>query len=106
MNQDAVDRVFVRCNSGHYFHGSVCPFDGWTMDGFEKVVIAELRLVDKGQRPSIAGLREEGIAEEVLDRTLIIEFGSEASIFEALDPAGFIFDGEWVPLRSAGPDLK
>jgi hypothetical protein len=99
-------RVFLRCNSGHYFCDSACPFDGWSMDGYQDVVIADLRLADKGEPPSIERLRAEGIPEGVLARTAVIEFGSEASAFEALDPAGFIVGDVWVPIRSASRHLK
>jgi hypothetical protein len=98
--------VFLRCNSGHYFRGSVCPFDGWFMEGFDDVVLAESRLRAAGKAVSVASLGGEGIPREVLSRVLVIEFGAEDAAFEALDPAGFLIEGEWTPIQSVGPGLK
>jgi hypothetical protein len=48
------------------------------------------------------GSDERGVSEEVLSRTIIIEFGSAEAVFEAMTAAGFLQVDKWVPLREAG----
>lgn len=61
----------------------------------------------EGDRPlPISRLRDEGVPEDVLSRVLLIEFGSDESAFEALDPAGYVVHGQAVPIGSAGPSLR
>lgn len=102
----STERVYVRCNSGHYFQGSACPFDGWSMEHLNDLTLALLRLEDSGERLTLSGLADHGAPAKVLARTIVIEFGSEEAAFEALDPSGFILNGEWTLLRAAPPSLK
>ncbi|HEX9411371.1 MAG TPA: hypothetical protein VF986_06735 [Actinomycetota bacterium] len=99
--------LYLRCNGGHYFTGSsVCPFDGWSADAFDKAVLAAVALADRGVPPSIEALRDHGVPEETLARAAVFEFPSDEPAFEALDPAGYLVDGEWTPINRAGPELK
>ncbi|SRR6266705_281319 len=98
--------VYLRCNSGHYFRDAVyCPLDGWSKEGFQDAVLATGRLVEAGKRPTIDMLRLEGIPPAVLERTIIVEFGSAHVPFQALDPAGFLIEGTWTPARKAPAEL-
>lgn len=99
-------KVYVRCNSGHYFHGSVCPFDGWSVEHVDSVIVASLRLSERHEAPTVERLAGEGVPEEVLKRTIVIQFSSDPAVFDALDPSGLIIGGEWVPLRDAPIELK
>jgi hypothetical protein len=99
--------VYLRCNSDHYFTGtSICPFDGWSAAGFEQAVLAVTAIADRGERPSIEALRQQGVPKQVVERAAVIEFLSDSVVFEALDPAGYIIEGEWVPMARAGPEHK
>jgi hypothetical protein len=88
--------VFLRCNGGHYFRSSVCPFDGWTLDGFESVVLAGARL---GEAVSHGLLRGEGFSERVLRRAVVMEFLGPEYAFEAISPDLVVVDGQPLPLR-------
>jgi hypothetical protein len=99
--------VYLRCNGGHYFGASpACPLDGWSMPGMPALLSALEGLQDAGLRPTIALLREHGVACAVLARTVVIEFGSEAAVFEAMEPAGYLLAGQWTPASEAGLELS
>lgn len=103
--------VYFRCNSGHYFRasaesGDCCPLDGWSLLGLEAVRAAEASLVADGKAVTIEALRAGGAPGGALQRTLLVEFGSDDSVFEALSPEGFVLDGRFVTLVEAPPSLK
>src|SRR5258706_2717525 len=75
--------VFSRCNSGHYFVGERCPFDGWTSSAAIDIARATTALRATGSPPSIEGLRAVGAHEDSIARCIIIEFGSDRSSFDA-----------------------
>jgi hypothetical protein len=91
-------RAYCRCNSGHYFQGSHCPFDGWSSPESAELAEAVARLRAKGGSLSVDLLSEAGVSEATLARTIVIEFGCAASAFEAIAPEGLIVDGAWRPL--------
>ncbi|HEY9379447.1 MAG TPA: hypothetical protein VIQ02_20400 [Jiangellaceae bacterium] len=101
-----VRRVYARCNGGHYFRGSVCPFDGWSVEGLDAVQLAELRLLDAQENLSVEALRVEGIADQVAARLLIIEFPSPEAVFDAIEPQGLVVNGEYVHVDKLGPELR
>jgi hypothetical protein len=86
-------RVYCRCNGGDYFLGEYCPFDGWSSPKSKEIVEATERLRREGITPSVAALRSTGLSQKALARTLIIEYGSEASAFEALTPQLYVLEG-------------
>jgi len=99
-------RLYFRCNGGHYFTSrSSCPFDGWTCNGIGDALSALERATARGERLSIAELKTIGIDEETLQRVLLIEFGDEASAFEALAPGHFVYNGNVVEAHEVGPEL-
>jgi hypothetical protein len=101
-------RVFMRCNSGHYFAGPVpsCPLDGWSCSETNLIFKAAQRLSAAGVMPTIERLRAEDISQEALDRTIIIQFGSDASAFEALAPEGYILGEAWRSITAAPAALR
>lgn len=89
-------RLFFRCNGGHYFQGTHCPWDGWTMDGLQEVIVTF-------QRASSVGSHVE---PDLMQRILIIEFGSDDAVFDALNPERYIYNGKEILLRETGPALS
>jgi len=98
-------RVYCRCNGGDYFVGEGCPFDGWSSAESKAIAHAARRIANRGVAPSIAALREEGLDDTALMRTVLIEFGSEESVFDAFQPGAFIVDGRLLTYKDLGPNL-
>lgn len=99
-------RAYCRCNSGHYFSGDSCPYDGWSSPASRELSDAVARLAKAGKIPSIEELRNLGVSSETLWRTIIISFGVGASIFEALSPETYVVKGEAKPPRELGVGFK
>ncbi len=98
--------LFVRCDSGHYFRAqSTCPFDGWSCEGVDFAFQAFTELRADPMSRTIGGLREKGVPENVLERLIIVEFGSEASAFEALAPERFLRARREAPGQGVGREL-
>jgi hypothetical protein len=57
----------------------------------------------KGDTVSIEGLRQKGLDEETLKRVIVIEFGLDGAIFDAIIPEGYVIDGKFIPLVQLGP---
>jgi hypothetical protein len=93
-------RAYCRCNSGHYFEGTHCPFDGWSSSLSAELAGAVAGLRDAGCTVSIQALSRAGVSGPTLARTIIMEFGCDESAFEALAPEGLIVDGTWRPLAT------
>jgi hypothetical protein len=93
-------RAYCRCNSGHYFEGTHCPFDGWSSPASAELAGAVARLRDAGRAVSIQALCRAGVSGPTLARTVVMEFGCDESAFEALAPEGLIVDGAWRPLAA------
>jgi hypothetical protein len=93
-------RAYCRCNSGHYFEGSHCPFDGWSSPASAELAQAVARLRGDHRAVSIEALCRAGVSEPTLARTIVMEFGCDASGFDALTPEGLIVDGDWRPLAA------
>ena len=96
-------RIYFRCNSEHLFNETVCPFDGWSMDGLDDVKLTAIRLEQTGGRLSMDALRAEGIPNSVLKQVLIVEFGSPDAVFESLEPNGYWIRGKWMPISGPHP---
>jgi hypothetical protein len=91
-------RAYCRCNSGHYFVGEYCPIDGWSSPVAEELVKATKRAIASGQAPSLHALRQTGLSEAAAQRTIVIEFGTDACVFDAIVPEGLVIHGTWKPL--------
>jgi len=88
-----VVRGYRRCNGGDYFIGRNCPFDGWSSPGSEAIDAAVRHLEAAGVAPSIAALRRAGLDEDALARAVVIDFGSEAAVFDGLQPKAYVVGG-------------
>ena len=99
-------RAYCRCNSGHYFSGESCPYDGWSSRASRELTDAVARLLKAGKELSIEELRNLGVSSETLWRTIIVSFGVGASIFEALSPDTYVVNGETKPPRQLGVGFK
>jgi hypothetical protein len=95
-------KMYWRCNGGHYFSSLNCPFDGWTSEELQQLNHAAERLKSAGASPSIVGLRSEGASESALRRAIVVEFGSDDSVFDAISPECYVIHNQSVQLHQAG----
>jgi hypothetical protein len=58
-----------------------------------------------GIQPTVDGLKEKGTPSDVIERVLLIEFGSEASAFDALVPERYLHRGHEVLAHAVGKEL-
>jgi len=100
-------RAYIRCNSGHCFSGGPnCPLDNWSSPQSLEFAQAVEQLIQDGQEVSIQRLKDLGLSDEALRRVIVIEFGSEKSVFTCLVPEGYVLeDGRYVPITKAGWDF-
>lgn len=101
-----VTRAYCRCNSGHYFMGECCPFDGWSSEASRELTRAVKDLTRRKQALSQESLRGAGLGPGLLARCIVVEFGSPESAFEALSPEYYVIDGEAQPLLKTSPSFK
>lgn len=101
-----IKRAYCRCNSGHYFSGECCPFDGWSSSASKELTEAVEQLTRLGKEISAAELRQVGVSPATLWRTIIIEFATPASAFEAMAPAEYVVNGEAEAPLKLGPSFK
>lgn len=88
-------RAYYRCNGGDYFRGTDnCPVDGSHAPGALLLAAAEQRLIEGDRELSIELLRQIGLSDAVLARTIVIEFADDESMFEAMAPESYIIHGE------------
>jgi len=100
-----VAHAYSRCNGGHYFRGVCCPLDGWSSAASEELDTACRRLAAAGRAVSLASLREAGVSQGSLRRIIVVEFGCEESVFDAVSPEGYVVNGSWQPLEELGDDF-
>src|SRR5262245_49449855 len=98
--------AYCRCNSGHYFVGEFCPFDGWSSPASRELTKAIQQLADAPREVSLEALRKAGVSQATLERTIVIEFGSDASAFEAVAPKEYIVHGEAKSVRQLDRSFK
>jgi hypothetical protein len=96
--------LYFRCNSGHYFEGGSCPFDGWDHPETDAVMKMVETLGRRGIDITIDLLREAGISEDMLQSIVIVEFGHREAKFEALAPKciqadGVVYEEHKLPSR-------
>ena len=99
-------RVYCRCNSGHYFLGDSCPLDGWSSPASEELHAAVSRFQCSGKKVSLEALKRAGLSEAALQRAVVIEFGDDSNVFEAVSPEGYVVGGEWKTLAEVGQSFK
>jgi hypothetical protein len=93
-------RAYCRCNSGHYFVGASCPLDGWSSLAAKELVLVTKRVLASGRELSLQELRQAGLSDATAQRTIVIEFGTDACAFDAIAPEGFVIHGTWKPLAT------
>ncbi len=98
--------AYCRCNSGHYFRGEFCPFDGWSSPASRELTKALEQLGRDHQNVSLEELRKAGVSQATLERTIVIEFGSCASAFEAVAPQEYVVHGEAKSVRQLDRSFK
>ena len=99
-------RAYSRCNSGHYFAGEYCPFDGWSSAAAVEVAQAVQRLQQLARAISVEELRRAGVSDAALARTIVVQFGADASAFEAVSPKEYVVNGVTKPPMKFGPHFK
>ncbi|GEM_PF-1507402 len=99
-------RVYCCCNSGHYFSGASCPYDGWSSPAWRELTAAIAYRDKEGKKLAIAELSMLRVSRATLSRTSIVSFGRDASVFEALAPATYVVMGETKPPLKLGPGFK
>jgi hypothetical protein len=63
------------------------------------------KLARLGRGLSVEELRNLGVSEATLERTIVVEFGSPASAFEAIAPEEYMVDGQAIPLAQLPDSL-
>lgn len=99
-------RAYCRCNSGHYFQGECCPFDGWSSAASRELAAAVEWLARQGQDLSLAALGKAGVSRKNLARVIVVQFGCAASAFEALSPQEYVINGKAEPVVKLGAAFK
>ena len=89
-------RVYCRCNSGHYFHGSHCALDGWSSVASVEVARAVQELEGRHVAISLAALHEAGASLESVQQCMVIEFGTAVEQFDALAPRSILLGGQMI----------
>ena|SRR6266851_3945291 len=99
-------RVYCRCNSGHYFIGEFCPFDGWSSPASRALANACERLEETHQEVSLEAFKKVGVGQDALQRTILITFGSDESVFEAVAAQVLVVDGQAKSPRRLSRNFK
>ena len=92
-----ITRAYTRCNSGHYFMGEFCPFDGWSSSASRELTEALKRFPGGGRQITLEALQKVGVSDATIARTIVISFGSDCCLFEAISPEYYIVNGESIP---------
>ncbi len=98
MRESMISRAYCRCNSGHYFMGECCPFDGWSSPASRELANAVKQLEREGQPVSLENLQKLGLRSATMERTAVIQFGSDTSAFEAVAPHLCVVDDQALPI--------
>jgi hypothetical protein len=99
-------KAYFRCNGGDYFEGGSCPFDGWSAPEVREFLDALRTLTARNQPPSMEAFRTLGLGAATLKQIIVIEFGSEAAVFEALSKRLYLKDGVERKPGNLGADLS
>jgi hypothetical protein len=99
-------RLYFRCNGGHYFQSSVgCPFDGWSMEDLSSLVQKFEEWNHQEVMVTMKMLKEYCTNSELVSRILLIEFGEEAAVFQALSPEYYFYQDKVVKAENVGLEL-
>lgn len=75
------------------------------MDGVARVAAHATLLLQRGGDISLEAMKDALPSDELLGRMLVVEFGSDTSVFEALAPERYLFRGREVLAHEVGEDL-
>jgi hypothetical protein len=92
-----ITRAYTRCNSGHYFMGEFCPFDGWSSSASRELTKTLKRFAGAGRPISLEALQKAGVSDATIAGTIVISFGSAGCVFDAISPEYYIVNGESIP---------
>jgi hypothetical protein len=99
-------KAYCRCNSGHYFTGEFCPFDGWSSSASRELIEACDQLAEKHEEVSLESLRKTGVSHTTIDRTILITFGSDDSVFDAFSAQEIVVAGQPKTTRQLSRNFK
>jgi hypothetical protein len=99
-------RAYCRCNSGHYFVGEFCPFDGWSSPASRELTEACDQLAGADQDFSLQSLRKAGVSNATMGHTILVTFGSDESIFDAFSAQQFVVAGQAKDARQLSKHFK
>jgi len=88
--------IFFRCNSGHFFSGELCPWDGWSHPDSKIVLELVDRLNAEEKELSIAKLKSAGVKDELIRRLVIVEFGDPEAILDGIYPKQVFVNGKVI----------
>lgn len=86
--------------------GAFCPLDGWPSDESKQLADAVDRLTAQDIKATLAKLRGAGLGKAALRRAVVVEFGADDAIFEAVAPEGYVIAGQWKTLRELDARFK
>jgi len=91
-------KLYWRCNGGDYISSSIrnCPWDGWTSPEVSELCSAADVFAKQGRVPSIAELKGAKVSEQALRRTVVMEFGDDRAVFDAVMPQEYVHHGKTV----------
>jgi hypothetical protein len=86
--------------------GEYCPFDGWSSPASKELTEAVEQLTSSDRAISFEELRKAGVSAATIARTIIIDFGSNDSVFDAVSPKEYVVNGEAQPLQKLSRNFK
>ena len=98
-----MQRAYWRCNSGHYFSSPSCPMDGWSQPHLQRLFDVVEEMKKTGEKVSIERLKQAGFDDHELGRVIVVEFGSDAAVFDGVIPQGYLIEGRFIPLKTLAP---
>jgi len=92
-------RLYWRCNGGHYISSTRnCPWDGWTSPEVDELCSAAEVFAKQGRVPSIAELKDVKVSDRALRRAIVMEFGDDRAVFDAVAPQEYVLHGRAVKI--------
>ena len=98
-------KAFWRCNGGDYFSTKRCPF-GWTSPEINELFEAVQKLNSEKIPLSVAAFRNIGVSEKAIRRCIVMDFGDDGAVFDALTPELYDINGKAYKLREVGNQFK
>ena len=99
-------KASCRCNCGHYFIGEFCPFLGWSSSASRELTKACDRLTEKHEGVSLESLRKAGVNHKTIERTILVTFGADESVFDAFSAQETVIAGQPRTTRQLSRSFK